>query len=360
MSERQVRTGILLLNFGEPETATDETVIPFLERIFWTNAALDGDLPEAERRRRSRALAQRRAPGLIAEYRAIGGSPLNRQAAAQARALEDEVARRGRSARCYVGMQFTDPLIEHAARRAVEDGIERLIALPTYPLCGPSTTVAALESLRCALDGLGCAVEVREITGWHRHPLYVRLRADAIRSVLEQAKARAPDGRTVLVFSAHGTPLKYLEAGSRYEIYVNDCCRLVAAELGVADYIVGYQNHSNRGIPWTQPDIEDVMRGLDAGAVVVDAISFMHEQSETLAELDGELRELAEAAGLAFHRVPIPHNDPRFATVLAELAEPFLGGGPQDALDLRPCACRSVREACCLNRTLDAKPVPGA
>jgi protoporphyrin/coproporphyrin ferrochelatase len=74
--------------------------------------------------------------------------------------------------------------------------------------------------------------------------------------------------------------------------------------------VVGFQNHTNRRIAWTEPDVEKVIETVDADTVIVDPVSFMHEQSETLAELDHELSEEAEARGLAFHRVPVPHATP--------------------------------------------------
>src|SRR5690606_1300132 len=138
--------GAILLNSGEPERPVEEEVVPFLERIFTTHASLEGSVTEEQARARSRALALERAPGLIAEYLEIGGSPLNRQAAEQAELLEAELRRRGHDVVALVGMQFTDPLIRTAAERARDAGVERLVALPVYPLCGPSTTVAALEA----------------------------------------------------------------------------------------------------------------------------------------------------------------------------------------------------------------------
>ena len=69
-------TGVVLLNFGEPAEATRDTVVDYLERIFYNNASLDGATTEREARERSRELAKRRAPGLIEEYEAIGGGPV--------------------------------------------------------------------------------------------------------------------------------------------------------------------------------------------------------------------------------------------------------------------------------------------
>jgi protoporphyrin/coproporphyrin ferrochelatase len=357
------KTAILVLNFGEPEEPTAEQVVPFLERIFHANASLEDHATEAERRARSRQLAERRAPGLIAEYEEIGGSPLNEQARAEALGLEAELVRRGHPVTVFSGFQYTEPLIAQVVEDARAEGVQRLIGLPIYPLCGHSTTVAALNDVQAAIHELGWSDVVFEgITGWHRHPAYLRLRADAIRRVVEKNEVDLRDPRTRLVFSAHGTPKKYLEAGSGYGRYVEEFCREVAELLEVDDYAVGFQNHSNRGVEWTQPDVEEVIRTLDAATVVVDPVSFMHEQSETLAELDHDLREEAEGRGMVFHRVPVPHDDPRFPVVLADLMEPFLTGEPSP-LGLRygRCRCRPEANTLCLNSLprAEAAPSPG-
>src|SRR5690606_32739657 len=110
--------------------------------------------------------------------------------------------------------------------------------------------------------------------------------AEGIRTTAAEAGLDFGDGRTKLVFSAHGTPLRYLEEGSRYALYVQDSCRRIAGAAGVRDYVIGYQNHTHRAVAWTQPSIDDVIRSVKAKHVVVLPLSFMHEQAETLAELD--------------------------------------------------------------------------
>jgi ferrochelatase len=354
-------TAVVLLNFGEPEDATMESVVPFLERIFDLNRNLESHATAVASRERTRALAAARAPGLIEEYNAIGGSPLHRQAQVQAELLEAELRARGIDAFALLGMQFTAPFIDSAVEAALSRGATRFVGLPVYPLCGPTTTVAALASLRDAVTRLAPRMDLWEVSGWHRHPLYTAMRGGAVRAVADAAGISFRDPATRLVFSAHGTPIKYLDEGSRYVDYVHDSCAQVAEAAGAAAYSIGYQNHSNRPLEWTQPDTDSVIDQLaDDGIadVVVDAISFMHEQSETLAELDIELREHAEGRGLRFHRVPVAFDDPAFIRVLADLVEPFAGSG--EALpggevsggtvgSLRPCVCRATRCTFCLN-----------
>ncbi len=342
-----MKIGVLILNFGEPEHATLEEVVPYLERIFLRNAALEskGGGPA-----RARQLAETRAPGLIEDYEKIGGSPLNDQARKQVRMVQLALRRRGIDVMCYSGMQFTDPSILTAVHDAKSDGVEKLMALPVYPLCGMSTTVAALEDVEAALEELEWDVPLREITGWHRHPDYVRLRADNILEFVKQQGIDLHATDTRLVFSAHGTPIKYVEGGPRYVGYVEEACRMIARGLGTKDYVLGYQNHANRGVKWTEPEVDHVMKGLEGARVVVEPLSFMHEQSETLGELDSDLREVAEVAGLDFYRVPVPHADPRFAALLADLIEDALRPEPiMGELGLRRCLCRATPQTFCLN-----------
>lgn len=350
MSDSARKAGVIVLNFGEPEVATEEHVVPFLERIFYANAVLDPGADEEARRGRARDLAQRRAPGLMEEYREIGESPLNPQAHAQARELGHELRRRGWLAPVYSAFQFTSPLVADVVKRARADGVERLVGLPVYPLCGFSTNVAALNDVQAALDDIGWDVPFQGITGWHRHPQYLELRADALRRTAQEAGLALDSPEVQVVFSAHGTPKKYLDQGSRYVEYVEEFCGEMARRLKLGRHVIGYQNHSNRGVEWTRPDVEEVIGQVEAKAVLVDPVSFMHEQSETLAELDVELREEAEERGLVFHRVPVPHDDPRFAAVLADLVEPLLTG-EESTGDLRyaACRCRPVAGTVCLN-----------
>jgi len=341
-----MKIGVLILNFGEPENPTLEEVIPFLERIFARNASLESDKGKG----RARKLAEARAPGLIQDYKEIGGSPLSLQARKQARMVERSLRRRDLNVRCYSGMQFTEPSVATAVAEAQDEGVEQLVALPVYPLCGRSTTIAALEDVQNAVTELSWDVPLREITGWHRHPAYRRLRADAILDYVKREGVDLHASDTKLVFSAHGTPLKYSDDGPRYVEYVEEACRMVARELGISDYQLGYQNHTNRDIEWTTPEVDAVIREVDAARVIVDAVSFMHEQSETLGELDGELRGIAEEVGLEFHRIPIPHDDPGFAELLADLVEDVLRPEPiMGELGLCRCLCRATLTTFCLN-----------
>lgn len=365
----QDRVEVHLLGFGEPAGASREETLAYLERIFRANARLDGDLSPEEVVTRCRVLAERRAPGLLADYERIGGSPLLEQCRVQARHLEVELARRDLPVTVRTGMQFTRPFPADIARDALAAGTARVVALPLYPLCGASTTLAALEALHAAVADAAAASggrppQIVDLTGWHAHDGFLEAMAASTAAAARAAAISFDDPGTLLYFSAHGTPVDYLLQGSRYDAYVEELCALVAGRLGVDDYVLGYQNHANRGIEWTRPANEELLPTLDAARLVVAPIGFIHEQSETLVELDEDLRELAEANGMQMVRVPVPFDAPSLIAALADLVESALerteAGNPEaseakagaarpPAPTLRPCECRSG--AWCLNAT---------
>ncbi len=223
----------------------------------------------------------------------------------------------------------------------------------------PSTNVISLDELEDEMEEMGFDVPFQAITGWHKHPKYNRVRAENIADFADDEGVDLHDEDTALVFSAHGTPKHYLEEGSRYDIYVEEYCSVVASLLGVDDYHIGFQNHENRDIPWTEPDVEDLIEDIDAERVVVEPVSFLHEQSETLSELDVELREEAEEVGLDFYRVPIPHDDERIPEVFADLVEPFLADFDPEYYQFRQCQCRDEPGTMCLNAPQTTSHVEG-
>jgi ferrochelatase len=349
----------MLVNFGEPDRPDLGAVTDFMERIFAQNASLDGN-GAGSAVARARELASKRAPGLLREYERIGGSPLNVQANAQARSLGSSLSELGIEARVYSAFQFTEPLVADVVRAAREDGVDTLVAVTGYPLCGQSTTVAAIDAVQTTLDELGWQPRFLALSGWHHHPGYFQLRVDNIDAFVRTRGLDLEDPETLLYFSAHGTPVSYLRQGNRYDRYVLEHCRQVARGLGATRFATGFQNHANRGIAWTRPDNEDRIREIAERRLVIVPISFMKEQSETLFELDHELREFVETMGKEYHRVPVPWDAPAFGAVLADLIVRLVSDDPEAGSLLSPCRCRAVGQTWCTNGTRYLPPSPYA
>ena len=329
------RTGVVLLGFGEPEGVDLEEVTRFLERIFLANAGLEADVPGGAESR-SRFLADARAPALTEVYRAIGGSPLMTQLQAKREGLERELARRGLEIPVTLGTQFLTPSIGDAVGWCREHAIERIVGLTTYPVCGRSTTVASLEELSREVEARDSFAEIIGVGGWHAHPGFAAVWVTAIREYAQGEGVQLLEPGSLLYFSAHGTPLKYLER-LPYTEHVEALCSTIAHSLGGVEHVLGYQNHGNRPVPWVEPDNESLMPSLDADQVLVVPISFIHEQSETLSELDQDLADLAKSRGLDFYRVPVPHDAPALLALMADLVEAALDSPGTELL--RSCNC---------------------
>src|SRR6202012_4926826 len=99
----------------------------------------------------------------------------------------------------------------------------------------------------------------------------------------------------------------------------------VAAAAGYADYDLVWQSRSGppQG-PWLEPDVADHVAALaKAGttSVIVCPIGFVADHIEVVWDLDTELREQADAAGIALARVGTPNADPRFARLAVDLID---------------------------------------
>jgi ferrochelatase len=110
-----------------------------------------------------------------------------------------------------------------------------------------------------------------------------------------------------------------------YSRQVRYAAGLVAAAAGYADYDLAWQSRSGPPrVPWLEPDIADHVAALtEAGtrSVIVCPIGFVADHIEVVWDLDTELREQADAAGIALARAGTPNADPRFARLAVDLID---------------------------------------
>jgi hypothetical protein len=86
----------------------------------------------------------------------------------------------------------------------------------------------------------------------------------------------------------------------------------------------------------------------------------MKEQSETLSELDRELREFVESLGKELHRVPVPYDDGAFTDYLADRVEELLSEEPGRSGSLSRCRCCPAPRVWCTNGSRELPPSPFA
>ncbi len=310
-------------------------------------------------------ISKRRAPKSIAAYESIGGgSPILKYSNEQADLVQKSLLERyNLPVKTYIGMRYWYPFTEEALEEIQNDGINALVIVPLYPQFSISTSGSSLRILqeefakRRDLWGEGFGFQNKKIThtvvpSWYDRPGYVKAMAGIIQNELdsftddeveEQLKTNKI-GKHVL-FSAHGVPQSYIEAGDPYQKQIEKCVEgiknmLPSEEEGVQVHL-SYQSRVGP-IEWLRPYTDDVLPDLGEDGVknlVVVPISFVSEHIETLEEIDIEYRELAEESGISnWRRAPALNTDSIFIDDMADMVVEALN---QPSL--------SVTEACVAN-----------
>jgi protoporphyrin/coproporphyrin ferrochelatase len=301
--------GLLLLSFGGPEGP--EQVRPFLENVT-----------------RGRGVPPERLDDVAQHYLHFGGvSPINGINRALIEQISAELKDRGTELPVYFGNRNWEPYVEDAVATMRDDGIRCAAVFTTSAWGGYSSCTQYLEDIararRAAGDGAPQLVRLRH---YYDHPLLVEMFADGIAA----AAATLPDAvrdKARLVLTAHSIPV---QANSRcgrdlYSLQVAHAARLVATAAGYAEYQQVWQSRSGPPrIPWLEPDVADHLRQLAAdgtAAVIVCPVGFVSDHIEVVWDLDHELRQQAQDAGIAFARAATPNADRRFARLAVDLID---------------------------------------
>ena len=346
MSSPRRKVAVVLFNLGGPDSL--EAVQPFLFNLF-NDPAIIG-LPWPVRPLLAALISHRRNKEASANYAHMGGaSPLLRETAAQARALEaamGETGPAGDEVRAFLAMRYWKPFTEAAAGEVAAWGPDEIVLLPLYPQFSTTTSGSSLQRWRETYRGPG---RVRTLCCWPTLDGLVEGYARSIEGVWDAAGR--PAGVRVL-FSAHGLPQSIVERGDPYQWQVEQTAAAVAARLaprwgGELDWSICYQSRVGP-MTWIGPSTPDaVTAAIGAGkGVLLAPIAFVSEHVETLVELDREYAELAHRLGAAHYlRAPTVSVMPDFIAGLAAAVERALSrpGGVESFDGARICPARWSR-----------------
>jgi len=320
-----MKVGVLLFNLGGPETLRD--VKPFLYRLFSDPEIIHVKFSPL-RKAIAYMIATFRRKTSEGYYSQIGGgSPLRRLTEEQARALADELKRRGRDVETFVGMCTWHPFLFEAVDKIDEANIDSLVILPLFPQYSVTTTGSGFAVLRELIDKHPQfkKLDVQWICSWADQPTYIESFVQAIQR--ELGKFTDPE-KVHLLFSAHSIPESYVRKGDPYLEQTKETVELIMVRLGRRNpYQLSFQSKIGP-VKWLEPFTSDVIvelgkQGVDD--VLVIPVSFVSEHIETLYELDILFRKVAADAGVEnFRRVPALNSDPTFIRALADIVESTL------------------------------------
>jgi len=302
MTNQQSDTAVLIMAMGGP--AKLDEVETFLGRFMG-----------------GRPLPPERIEAVKARYRLIGGrSPLVDITLRQTRALEAELVRRGHSFRVFAGMRFSEPFITGAVADMAAWGARSVAALPLALHRSTLSTAPYFTALRKAVDQQKASFRILEITGWHRHPLFVKALADRVADGMSRFSRTVRDGVSV-VFTAHSLPEKPI----RHDPYVADIQETIESlidRVGPLSWRFAFQSRGGGAEPWLGPDVGEVLDDLAHGGcehVLVVPLGFVSDHLETLYDLDIQHKHRAERLGLEYQRAPSLNDSPLFVQALAQI-----------------------------------------
>ena len=319
-------TGVVLLNLGGPDSL--EAVEPFLYNLFSDPDIIDFPGSFLFRNQLAKLISTRRAPGVIEQYREIGGrSPLKEHTLRQASLLEERL-NKVLPAKVYAAMRYWRPSTEETLDAIERDGIKKVLLLPLYPQYSLATTASSVKEWKKQVDRRRANIESTLIGSYYDHPGYIGAFVERIRAGLERFPIDVRDQVTIL-FSAHGTPMKLVRQGDPYSIHIAKTVEAIV-ERGEITHTTTLCYQSKVGpLKWLTPSTPDTIARLAEEGVknmLLVPVAFASDHLETLFELGIEYRRQAIEKGVERYEVTEGLNDsPLFIEALAELVLEKLG-----------------------------------
>lgn len=301
------RPGILILNLGSPEAPTKKALRPYLKEFLSDPRIIE--LPRVlwltilnlfvlnTRPKRSAKLYQ----NIWTEE----GAPLavfTKRQAEKLQALLKE--RHGIDIPVDFGMRYGKLSIKAGLQRLKDKQVNKILILPLYPQYSATTTGSILDGVFAELKTWRYVPEIRTVNTYHDKPEYITAIADSITKLWKEKGE--PEK---IIFSFHGTPLRYLLNGDPYHCMCLKTARLVAEKLQLPreKYEVSFQSIFGRE-KWIGPYTDETIEKLaQNGIKKLDVIcpGFSVDCLETVDEIDRESRHVfMENGGEEFRYIP--------------------------------------------------------
>ena len=218
-------------------------------------------------------------------------------------------------------MRYGTPSIAEALAALRGAGATRIAVLPLYPQYSGSTGGSTFDAVSRTLSGWRRVPALRFIDRYHDDRGYI----DALAASVEAAWSGGtrPDR---LLFSFHGLPRRFLEAGDPYHCECHATARLVAERLNLSagEWLVAFQSRVGRE-EWLRPYTDETLTEWGRarlGRVDVLCPGFSADCLETLEEIAIRGNEIfVEAGGGTLRYIPALNACEAHVAALASLVE---------------------------------------
>jgi len=315
-------TGVLVTNLGTPDAPTpsalrrylgeflaDPRVVEVPRFIWWF--ILHGFILRTRPKRSAAA------------YRKIwteSGSPLLAISKKQAAAIQ--IYLDGHATEKFhveLAMRYGNPSIRSGLKKLQQANAKKIIILPLYPQYSASTTASTFDAVADVLKTWRNIPELDLVKHYHDSSDYINALAESITEHWQQTN-RAEK----LLFSFHGIPKAYFDAGDPYYCECHKTARLVAEKLNLdeEEWLLTFQSRFGPK-EWLKPYTDMTLKELARqGIKNVNVVcpGFSADCLETLEEINIRYREtFLTEGGENFTYIPALNDRPAHINALTNI-----------------------------------------
>lgn len=326
------QTAIVLFNLGGPSDLA--AVEPFLVNLFSDREIIQLPGGAALQPTMARLIAKLRGRSVRENYQRIGGgSPQLRITRDQAEALESRLnAGSGghQHYRVFIAMRYSKPSAADALEAIAAAGIRRIVTLTLFPHFSKATTGSSrheFDRTLAAPKWQRAGFDITHIEHYPTDPRYVEAVTETVRLAWNEIPAARRD-RTMLLFSAHGLPQRFIDEGDPYVSHIDATRFAVLERLNLPNrQRIAYQSRTGP-VRWIGPGTGETIKELAEEGItdiLVIPLSFVSDHIETLYEVDMLFADAARDAGITgYYRAPALNTHPLFIEALAGIVQDHL------------------------------------
>ena len=341
------KIAIILMNLGGPDSLS--SVKPFLFNLFYDKEIIR--YPNPFRWIIAKIISGSRYKYSMKIYEKMGGkSPILDETIAQKNALDKLISEKKEvfEWKSFVYMRYWHPMSEEVSKEVRKYNPDEVILLPLYPHYSTSTTKSSINEIKKNIEGF----IVKSVCCYHDFDLFIDAHIENIKQELYKIKDFS---KSILLFSAHSVPKKFIEDGDPYEDQIKSSVRLIIEKLAISELESKITYQSKVGpMEWLSPNTEDEIKKASNQNkdIYIIPISFVSEHSETLVELDIDYKELAIKEGCAkYHRFNTLSLSEKYIECLYELLKKSIDN-KDEIISATGTKCKNFKECPCVENTI--------
>lgn len=338
MKETNLKTGVIIVNLGTPDSPNTPDVRKYLREFLMDGRVID--VPYILRWILvNLIIAPFRAPKSAKTYKKLWeerGSPLKFYGQDIEKMLQERL---GNKYIVKLAMRYQNPSLTSVLEYFRTSGVDKIKIVPLFPQYASATTGSIYEQAMSIISNWQVIPEIQFTNQFYNHPIFIKHFVEASKKYL------AAQNFDHLLFSYHGIPARHIRKGdfTKETCKFGSCCDQIgpnnqlcyraqcfatsralakALDLKPGQSSTAFQSRLGRD-PWLEPYTEDVVQSFPKEGkkkVLVFSGAFVADCLETTIEIGEEYLELfMHNGGEIFQLVESFNNSTTFVDLLEDI-----------------------------------------